>query len=162
MTSTPDDSQSQPEQSDMMDISAIVQQLEDLVKFSIECEEKELKPNVSFIDIHKKLLQIQQDIQLFQDNFRTHLALYGLKPEDVKPTSEEIDSLDPKQRKIFERMDALKQTCESARDRLYQSMQQDPETLKVVKEELKDKSKQKIRRKGKFKGMGGKEGWIPT
>ncbi|MBS0635276.1 MAG: hypothetical protein JSR37_07425 [Verrucomicrobia bacterium] len=154
--------QPQPEPNDIMDVTSIVQQLEDLVKFSIECEEKELKPNISFIDIHKKLLQIQQDIQRFQDNYRAHLAQYGLKPEDVRPSPEEIAALDPKQRKIFDRMESLKKVCEGARDRLYQSMQEDPQTLKAVKEELKDKSKEKIRRKGKFKGMGGKEGWIPT
>jgi len=160
--SKPEDSL--PERGDIVDVSAIVQQLEDLVKISLESEERELKPDVSFVDVHKRLLQIQSDIQLFQENYRQHLALLNLTPEDVRPTPEEIASLDPKQRKIFDRMQSLQSTCESARERLYQSMQADQQTLKDVKGELKDKSKskEKIRRKGKFKGMGGKQGWLPT
>ena len=153
-----------PERGDIVDVTSIVQQLEDLVKISLECEERELKPDVSFVDVHKKLMQIQKDIELFQENYRMHLAMLNLTPEDVRPTPEEIEGLEPKQRKVFERMQALQGTCEDARERLYQSMQADPSTLKDVKNELKDtsKEKQKIRRKGKFKGMGGKSGWLPT
>ncbi|MCE5293071.1 MAG: hypothetical protein LLF94_00470 [Chlamydiales bacterium] len=148
---------------DILDVSNVVQQLEDLVKFSIECEERDLRPDVSFVEVHKKLLQIQKDVQQFQDNYRAHLAMFGLTPEEVRATPEEIEALDPKKRKIFDRMKNLQTTCEEARDRLYQSMQADQETLQVVKSELKDKdiSKEKIRRKGKFKGMGGKQGWTP-
>ncbi len=160
MTSTPQDTT--PDRGDVVDVAAIVQQLEDLVKISLECENRDLKPNVSFVDVHKKLLQIQKDIQIFQDNYRAHLAMIGLTPEDVRPTPEEIAALDPKQKKVFEKMQNLKNTCEEARERLYQSMQADPETLKIVKGELRDKGKEKIRRKGKFKGMGGKQGWLPT
>ena len=156
--------ESVPDRGDIVDVVAIIQQLEDLVKFSLECEEHDLKPDISFVDVHKKLLQIQSDIQLFQENYRMHLAMLNLTPEDVRPTPEEVEALDPRQRKIFERMNALQSTCEDARERLYKSMQADQETLKSVKSELKEKSKEKekIRRKGKFKGQGGKSGWIPT
>ncbi len=160
MASTPEDKV--PERGDAVDVTAIVQQLEDLVKFTLECEEKDLKPEVSFVEVHKKLMQIQKDIELFQSNYRTDLAMFNLTPEEVRPTQEELESLDPKQKKIFDRMKMLQETCESARERIYQSMQQDQETLKAVKSELRDKGKEKIHRKGKFKGMGGKKGWMPT
>jgi len=162
MASTPEEDKVPERSDDIVDVSEIVQQLEDLVKFTLECEEKELKPDVSFVEVHKKLMQIQKDIELFQSNYRAHLSMFNLTPEDVRPTPEELGSLDPKQKKVFERMKALQTSCESARERIYQSMQQDQETLKAVKNELRDKDKDKIRRKGKFKGMGGKKGWLPT
>lgn len=172
MTSEPKDprkeeiskAESAPENSDIMDVAAIVQQLEDLVKISLESEEKELKPGVSFVEVHKKLLQIQKDIKLFQDTYRENLALFGLAPEDVRPTPEELDTLDPKQRKVYDKIQGLLTTCESARERLHESMQADQQTLKAVKSELKEtsKDKEKLRRKGKFKGLGGKQGWLPT
>ncbi len=175
MTSTPEDlptdetnleksqpAESAPESDDIVDVAEIIQKLEDLVKFSLECEKKDLKPDVSFVDVHKQLLQIQKDINLFQENYRAHLAMVGLTPEEVRPTPEDIENLDPKQKKIFDRMQALQSTCETSRERLYQSMQADKETLNEVKSELKDKGKEKIRRKGKFKGLGGKQGWLPT
>ncbi len=160
MTSTPEETPEVP--ADVRDVLALVGQLEDLVKLSLECEGKELKPEVSFLEVHKKLLQIQKDIQKYHDDYKEALALYGLTPEDVRPTQEQIDSLNPKDRKIFERIQTLQSTCEKERDRLYASMQADQRTLKAVKEELKDKSKEKLRRKGKFRGLGNKEGWIPT
>ena len=144
------------------DIFAIVSQLEDLVRFSMECEEKELKPDVSFVEVHKKLMKIQKDIQIFQENSRLFLQQFNLKPEDLRPTPEQIAELNPRDRKLLERIQALQKTCEGERDKLYESMQASPETLQQVKNELKDKSKEKIRRKGKFKGLGSKDGWIPT
>ena len=161
MTSNPEE-ETEQEREDIVDVSEIITQLEDLVKFALECEDKELQPDISFVEVHKKLMQIQDEILKFQDTYKQHLALFDLKPEDVQPTQEQIDSLEPKQRKIFERMQSLQSTCEEARERLYESMQQDQRTLKEVKEELKGEEKQKIRRKGKFKGMGGKKGWLPT
>lgn len=160
MTSTPPETPQ--EHDDIKNVLALVGQLEDLVKLSLECEGKELKPDVSFIEVHKKLLQIQKDIQTYHDDYKKSLALYGLTPDDVRPTPEQVETLDPKDKKLLERIQALQQTCEKERDRLYTSMQADQRTLKAVKEELKDKSKDKIRRKGKFRGLGSKEGWIPT
>lgn len=172
MTSEPKDPRKQdisqaeaaPENSDIMDVAAIVQQLEDLVKISLESEEKELKPGVSFVEVHKKLLQIQKDIKLFQDTYKEHLALLNLTPEEVRPTPEDLEELDPKQRKVYDKIQGLLTTCEEARERLHQSMQVDQQTLKAVKSELKEtsKDKEKLRRKGKFKGLGGKAGWMPT
>ncbi len=144
------------------DIYTIVAQLEDLVRFSMECEEKELKPDVSFVEVHKKLMQIQRDIQAFQENSRIFLQQFNLKPEDFRPTPEQIEQLNPRDRKLLERIQSLQNTCQVERDKLYESMQASPETLKQVKNELKDKGKEKFRRKSKFKGMGGKEGWLPT
>lgn len=161
MASTPPEEPA-PEQQDIFDVNEIVTKLEDLVKFSLECEQKELRPDISFVEVHKKLLQIQKDIQQFQDSYKQNLALFNLTPEDVRPTPEQIESLDPKQRKLLERMQTLQSTCENERDRLYQSMQTDQDTLKQVKKELKGKEREKTHRKGKFKGIGGKQGWIPS
>jgi hypothetical protein len=145
-----------------LDIAAIVRQLEDLVKLSMECEEKELKPDVSFLDVHNKLLAIRRDIERYQENYKQYLAQFNLRPEDVKPTPEAIEDLGPKEKQILEKLKNLQSTCEDARDRLYESMQADQATLRSVKGELKEKGKEKIHRKGKFKGVGGKQGWIPT
>lgn len=156
------DSQKQPETEDSIDVANIVRQLEDLVKMSLECEEKELKPNVSFVEINKKLLAIRKEVERFRENYKQHLAIVSLTPEEVKPTAEELEALGVKEKQALVKLQSLQATCEDARERLHQSLQTEQEGLKILKEEVKDKSKEKIHRKGKFKGVGGKQGWLPS
>jgi len=89
---------SQPLQPAPFDLPRIVRQLEDLVNLALECEKKELLPNISFVEVHKKLLKIRQQADLFQENFRQHLARLNLRPEDVRLKPEEIANLAPKDR----------------------------------------------------------------
>lgn len=162
MSTDPQKGDTLPQRGDVVDVASIVRQLEDLVRLSVECEEKELKPNISFVEVHKKLMAIRKQVELFKDNYKKHLAVANLKPEDIKPTEEEIATLGPKEKQILERLKTLQTNCEEARERLHESLQSEQEALNVVKGELKDKSKEKIHRKGKFKGVGGKQGWLPT
>ena len=162
MSTDPQKGDTLPQRGDIVDVAAIVRQLEDLVKLSVECESKELRPDVSFIEVNKKLMAIRKQVESFQENYRRHLAMANLKPEDIKPTEEEIATLGPKEKQILERLKNLQESCEDARERLHVSLQSEQEALNVVKGELKDKSKEKIHRKGKFKGVGGKRGWLPT
>lgn len=163
MTSNPEQATPPPqEEYTAIDLPRIVRQLEDLVKLALECEEKDLSPNISFVDVHKKLLQIRRQVDQFKQNFQDHLALLNLRPEDIKAKPEDIQNLGPKEQQIFEKLQSLQTTCEEARDRIKESLNADQAALLQIKEELKDKSSQKTRRKGKFKGIGGKQGWIPT
>lgn len=162
MSTDPQKGDTLPQRGDVVDVATIVRQLEDLVKMSVECEERELKPNISFVEVHKKLMAIRKQVELFKENYKKHLAVANLKPEDIKPTEEEIATLGPKEKQILERLKTLQSNCEEARERLHESLQSEQEALNVVKGELKDKSKEKIHRKGKFKGVGGKQGWLPT
>lgn len=145
-----------------VDLSFLLQQLQDLVKFSMECETKDLKPSASFIEIHKELLKIRQSIALFQENYKNHLALVGLTPEDVRPTPADLEQLSPKDKKIVDQLKSLTNTCEEARERVYMSLKEDKATVQQVSEELKDKKTARARRKGKFRGAGGQKGWLPT
>lgn len=144
------------------DLPLLLQQMQDLVKILLECEKKDLTSNYSFLEVHKQLLGIRKNIALFQEGYKNTLALLGIKPEDVKPTPEEIENLSSREKKLLEQIEFLKTTCEDARERVYQSLQEDKDTLHVVSEELKDKKTEGARRKSKFKGMGGKSGWLPT
>jgi hypothetical protein len=144
------------------DLPKIVKQLEDLVNLALACEKKDLLPNVSFVEVHKKLLKIRQQTDLFQENFRKQLAKLNLREEDIRLTPEALAKMPAKDKQIFEKLQKLQSTCEEARDRIRDSLKKDQAAVLSVKEELKDKSTSKTRRKSKFKGVGGKQGWIPT
>jgi hypothetical protein len=151
-----------PESFEEADLPLILQQLQDLVKILLECEKKDLPSNYSFLEVHKQLLGVRKNIALFQEGYKNALALMGVTPEDIKPTPEEIERLGPKEKKLLKQIDFLRTTCEEARERVYQSLQEDKATLQTVSGELKDKELERTRRKGKFKGVGGKKGWLPT
>ena len=162
MSTDPKQGDKLPPRNDIVKVAAIVQQLEDLVKLTLECENKELKPNVSFIAVNKKLQAIRQDVERFKEMYRNSLAKVNLRPEDVKPTPEEIAALGPKERAILEKLKDLQGTCEDARERIHQSLRNEKAGVNVLKGETKDKAKEKYRRQGKFKGVGGKKDWLPT
>lgn len=152
----------EPESGREADLPQLLQQLEDLVKMSLECEKKDLVPNYSFVEIHKTLLEVRKNIALFQENYKNTLALFGANPEEAKATPEEIEQLNPKDKKLLNQIEFLRTTCEEARERAYQALKEDKVTLQTVSTELKSKDQKRAQRKSKFKGVGGKKGWMPT
>ncbi len=132
----------------------IVQRLEDLVKFTLECEKKELRSDVNFIDVYKQLTLIKAGVELLNEHYLARLegfAEQGLIPKEVP--------MNPEDQKQYDKLDKLKKVCEEAKARIYDSLQQNPIQVQQLAEEIKDAQstdKQKIRRrKSKFKGMGG-------
>jgi septation ring formation regulator EzrA len=144
------------------DLAHILQALSDLVRLVRECESKELRENVSFVDVNTRLQEIKKQVDTLQENYRTNLARFGLTPEDMEPTKEEIESLSTKEKKMLNQLQELQNTCEKARDSAYKALQQDPETLRRVTDELKSKEGRIARRKSRFKSIGGKKGWMPS
>ena len=144
------------------DLSQLLQRLQDLVKSALDAEKKELISSSSFLKVHQELLNIRKNMELFQENYKKSLSQLGLTPEDLKPTPEEIEKLNPKDKKLWEQLEFLRVTCEEAKERAYKSMKEDKTTLQTVTEELKDRGSKKSHRRSKFKGAGGKKGWLPT
>lgn len=146
----------------VVNLAHILQALSDLVKFVKECESKELQPGVSFVDVHNKLQEIKKQMDTLQENYKNNLSVFGLTPDDVVPTKEELERLSPKEKKMLNKLQELQNTCEKARDSAYKALQQDPETVQRLSDELKSKEGQIARRKSRFKSMGGKKGWLPS
>lgn len=139
----------------------IVQRLEDLVKFTLECEKKELRDDVSFVDVYNQLTLIKEGVELLNQQYLVQLemlAAQGQIPSDVPMSSED--------KKLYDKLGNLKEVCEEAKARLHESLQQSPIEVQQLSDEIKDSSsteKQKARRrKSKFKGVGGKKGWSPA
>ena len=73
-----------------------------------------------------------------------------------------IDALPDREKELFDDLRQLQSTCETARDELYKSLQDNKSTLKQVEDTMKDEGAKKVSRKNKFRGLGSKDGWIPS
>ncbi len=140
-------------------VTDVVNRLEDLIKYTLECENRELREDVSFVDVYKQLMVIREAIELFN---RDHMAFL----EDVAARGDmpkEEQNLSEEDRKIIERLSRLKSQCEEAKERLHASLQEFPEETAQIKQDLKNsqatEAQKSRRRKSKFKGMGGQQGW---
>ena len=145
------------------DLGLLVMELEDLVKIALAAEKNEVDVSIgSFVDVHKKLMAIYKVLEEFRTSYAKSLATIGLTPEDMKLTSEQIAELAPQERRLFEKLSSLQTVCEEAKERVHQSLQKSPSVVKEIKEELKGPQGKSLRRKDKFKGAGGKKGWLPS
>lgn len=152
-----------PNIDDHDELEQIINQLEDLVKVATAAEKNEVEITISsFVDVHKKLMEIYKLIENFREAYKSSLAPFGLTLEDMRITKEELTTLAPRDRKMIEKLHKLQTTCEDAKERIHESLQKNLVATKQVKEELRGNEREKVRRKGKFKGMGGKKGWMPT
>ena len=150
-----------PPEPSMPGISGIVSQLEDLVKLALECEKKELKPNVSFVDINKKLSELKNAVEILHQAYLETLKSFSMTEDDVKKLRMNVDNLKNPEKAMLLKLNSLTEVCEKARERLHTSLQENREQIRDIEAEQFDKSK-KAHRKGKFKGVGGKKGWMPT
>ncbi len=145
----------------------MVNRLEDLVNFTLECEKKPLKEGISFVEVFSQLSQIRTAVTALSQEQQKLLAVLsataqaipgGLGPSLLTPP--------PEAAKVFETIKHLQEVCESAKDRIHSELSGRPEVaeevMKKAKETEESVKKKKIRRKSKFKAIGGKEGWIPT
>jgi hypothetical protein len=145
-------------------IPEVVNRLEDLVKFALECEGKKLKEGVSFVEVFKQLEEVRTAIDLLNKDQQELLDLFS----SVTGGKIEVNKADftDEQKKILEKLKHLQSVCEAAKQRMYTKVKSQPETEAIVKEKIEDSTaseKKKImRRKEKFRPLGGKGGWLRT
>lgn len=144
-------------------VNEIVNRLEELVRFVLECETKPIQQDVSFVDIYKQLLKIREAITVLsadQQDMLSMLEAAGVSRQQMNA------ALSQEEKKMISKLQNLQGICEAAKDRLHKSIKKNPEVEKEIQEKIRAETttkKQKIvHRKGKFKRMGGKEGWLPT
>lgn len=147
-----------------MSITDLVSRLEELVRFTLECEKKEFKEGVSFVEIYKQLTQIREAISILNQDQQDTLTL--IENAMQSQTEQKPFELTKENQKLLDKVTNLQDICENAKERIYSSIQEQPEIEQQVKEELKQATasnkKKRIRRKGKFRRVGGKKGWMPT
>jgi len=145
-----------------MGLSELVNRLEELVKFSLECEQKPLKEEISFVDVYKQLMEIRKAIEILTKDQQFTLSLIEEAGEEQK----EEAPINKEGKRLLNKIGHLKETCESARERAHAALQEQPEAQELLKEQIKQsttsKKKKAARRKGKFRRVGGKKGWMPT
>ena len=140
-------------------LGSIVDQLEDLVKLSLECEKKDINQNISFVQVITQLTQLKQVLEEFHLSYMEALKKLEVPPQDTKQLKETFENLKTPEKNLLLKLQRLEKECEDARGRMYASLQQNQEAAKDLKAELKSK---KGRRKEKFKSVGGKKGWMKT
>jgi DNA repair exonuclease SbcCD ATPase subunit len=157
-----DQSQNQnTEEATTFDMKGIVSQLEELVKMTLECEKKELKPDVPFAEVNTQLKALKEVLEGLHEAYLATLKDLALNEQDVSKFKVDVEKLKEPEKKLYNTLSALNTVCESARERLYKSLQENREQLRDVEAERLEKSK-KGHRLGKFKSVGGKKGWMPT
>lgn len=152
-----------PFETGQMGVRDLVSRLEDLVTYALECENKPIRDDVSFTDVYKKLLEIRKAIDVLtkeqQDFIASVTGAIGTEAEEGLPISQ-------RDKQLLDKIRSLQEVCESAKDRIYTTLQQNPDAEREIKEKIRDttgSAKKKIaRRKGKFRAMGGSGGWLPA
>ncbi len=144
-----------------MGLPELVERLEELVKFSLEFEQKPLKEGVSFVTVYKQLQEIRKAIEVLSKDQQFTLSLI----EEAGRDQEELP-ITKEGEKLLNKIGSLRETCEAARERAHVALQEQPGAEELLKEQVKDsttsKKKKVVRRKGKFRRVGGKKGWMPT
>mgnify|MGYP003393264892 CR=1 FL=1 len=148
-------------QAPAMDMTALVHQLEDLVRLALECEKKELAPNVSFPEVNAQLKRLKETIDLLNKSYLDTLHSLSLSEDDVAEFRKSLQETGGPEQKLLSTLTQLQTSCEQARDRVYTSLLGSREQIKDL-EALGDENATKKRRKSKFKSMGGRKGWLPT
>jgi seryl-tRNA synthetase len=143
-------------------VPEVVERLEDLVKFAIECEGKKIRPDTSFVDVYKQLEEVKRAVDALDHDQKELIELIE------KTTGESVDAKSPRlseeDKKILGRLQHLQKLCEEAKERAYTKMKARPEVEAVVDQEIREATvpskKKASRRKDKFRPLGGKEGWV--
>jgi hypothetical protein len=145
-------------------IPEVVNRLEDLVRFALECEGKPLKDGVSFVDVFKQLEEVRTAIDLLNKDQQELLALFS----SVSGGAVDVNTLpfSKEDRKMLDMLKHLQSVCEAAKERMYVSVKAQPESEAIVDEKIEEatatEKKKSVHRKGKFRPLGGKEGWMRT
>ena len=146
---------------EMPDLSHIVSQLEELVQLVIDCENKELVPNAPVFEVYKQLLQIKQMLDTLHASYDQALQEMGVSRQQLKDKVQ-YENLKQSEKRLFATLDRLQKQCEERKEHVHKLIQEDDVSAKQAKEALLDDEQKKQKRKGKFRSVGGKKGWLPT
>ena len=142
----------------------IVNRLEDLVNFAMECEGRKMRDDISFVEVYKRLQEVRKAIDLLnQDQTNLLTLLSNVTGQKIDPSTAKLSEDD---KKIVDKLAHLRAVCEAAKERIHAKSTISPEVEHMVEEKIeasKTSDKKKIaRRKGKFRPLGGKGGWVRT
>ncbi len=142
-------------------VTEIVGQLESLVRYALECEDKPLKDDVSFVDVYRQLVEVQKAINSLD---RDQKELINMMARAADVPLEELPAAGPEDAKNIQKLKMLEKMCGDAQERLHASMAGQTEATRELKEKIEESTtndkKKAIHRKGKFKKMGGAGGWV--
>jgi hypothetical protein len=163
LQAVPEEAGNPAESPKVISVTEIVNQLESLVRYALECEDRPLRDDVSFVDVYRQLIGVQKAINSLDKDQRELINLMS-RMAGVSP--EELSSVRPEDEKNIEKLKQLQKLCEDAQERLHASMTGQAETDRELKEQIEESTasdkKKAVRRKGKFKKMGGAGGWVRT
>ena len=145
-----------------LNFSSIVQELEDLVKLTLECEKKELAPNVKFVQVHNQIKALKEIFDGLHNAYTAALDSLSIPESEINKMRQDASHLSENDKKLLQRMTTLQQQCEEAREKIYVSLKENSATVKELENSVKSNSKKKRHRKGKFKGVGGNKNWMPS
>jgi len=143
-------------------LKAVIGQLEDLVKLALEAEKHEAKKDIPFALLQTQLADVKRMIDILNTSFQNTMQEMKLSPEDLVRMRKDLLASDKPEKKIFEKLDALTEQCEEARSRIHKELMENKSQLSALQDESKSSSKKKQARKGKFKSVGSKKGWMPA
>jgi uncharacterized protein YhaN len=148
-----------------MNVEEMVSRLEDLVNFAMESERMPFKEDVSFIEVFKQLGEIRKAVNNLTQDQQRLLAYLSATAAEIPGMSKNLP-ISPENTKVFDKIKRLQDVCEEAKERIHAVLQGRPEVMDEMKMKVKDsessEKKKKVQRKGKFRAVGGKEGWLPT
>lgn len=145
----------------------LVSLLEETVRMVVDVEKYELKPGVSFPEVMKDLQLIQkavaamaEDQQELSEYLESLKGMYG----PIPPTEQILGKEDLA---VLEKLKKLETICEGARERIHDEMLKNPQAVERTKEMIEESSsspkRKSIKRKRKFRSMGGEQGgWVKT
>lgn len=145
-------------------IPEVVDRLEDLVKFALECENRELKEGVSFVDVFKQLEEVRKAIEMLDQDQQELLELFS----SVTGGAVDVNKVPftDQDKKTLDKLKHLQSVCEAAKERMYATVKEHPETEAALEEQIVEEraseKKKIVHRKGKFRPLGGKGGWMRT
>lgn len=158
MTDTP--MKRSPEEEEVL--SRLVSQLQELVKVAGECKDRELREGVSLQEVFMQVRKLRMLADMLRQTLDPRGVGSALSEQEIQSMKKKADSLPPREKKLYDTLEGMKAQCEEARSELYQNLQDNQLTLKQVEEDLRGDKEKTARRKSKFKGVGGKKGWIPS
>ena len=101
-------------------IPEVIDRLEDLVRFALECEGKPPRSGVSFVEVYKQLEEVKRTVDALGRDQKELIELIE------KTTGETIDiktsRLSEEDKKILAKLQHLQKLCEVAKDRAYTKM----------------------------------------
>ncbi|MDB6081848.1 MAG: hypothetical protein JWO53_1120 [Chlamydiia bacterium] len=141
-------------------LGAVVKELEELVKLAIQCEKKDINPNISFDVVNKKLVELRKIVNDLHQSYINTLKKLSLTEDEVKKYQENIQKLNEPEKKLLLKIQELQKQSEEAKERMADSLKGKQETAKPApKQKPAEKKKSSLI---KPKQISRKTGWMKT